>query len=429
MALGIRLVGRAAKRGLIQRIPPGRTIARDVESWIRAEYPDPVQAIGIVDRPSGDAALEVVLHPSAGPFELVFEDSGRATVTAETEAAGPGYHTFVWRLLGRLGTDLAIAWTTDEGPPGEIAPAEPLPPPDRATIEREHLIALRAALGRIRAGHRGGRSLVPLRLPGETRFSGAGVLASPMGPRDATWLDAALADPTVAIDVVPWWSDAMNARYSLDRALSMMWTEIRWRRPASPDERAVVDAVLRLLRRAHPLDPALPYPWREWLELIDVGDVREPLRDFVKTKAQAVPAEAPLVGYRRSPVLVVHEGWGIEVPGSFSERRTAEEWFGREAGREITIAAVPTGHGRSALRPEAFLDQVAGEFGASVLRHDDGGVVGRARIDTDASSGLSTYVLEGFSAVVGSGAAIRVEFDDPEDWSWAVDRWRGLRPA
>jgi hypothetical protein len=30
--------------------------------------------------------------------------------------------------------------------------------------------------------------------------------------------------------------------------------------------------------------------------------------------------------------------------------------------------------------------------------------------------------------VTGSGAAIRIEFDDPTDWQWSLDMWRSLRP-
>lgn len=429
MALGIRLVGRAAKRGMIPRIPTRADMARDVEMWLRAEIEEAVQGIQLTVASNGDVSIQAVLHPSAEALELTFQEGGRATAIADTEATGPGYHTFLWRTLGRLGSDLSIGWGTGDGPPEEIPDDQPLPPPDRAAIEREHLIALRRALWSIQAAHRPNNGPHSLHLASETRFAQSGVLVSPLGPRDAAWLKAAIADPSIAIDVIPWWADAMNARYYLNRALCLMWTDVRWRRAATHDERAVVDDVLRLLRRAHPLDPTLPYPWREWAELIALKGDGEPLSDLVTSRVAALTADAPPIGYRRHPVLVVHQGWSLEVPGSFTERRTADEWFGREAGREITIAAVATGNGSGALRPEAFLDRVAGTLGPSVLRHDDGGVVGRARLETDASSGLSTYVLEGFSAVVGSGAAIRVEFNDPDDWSWAVERWRALRPA
>jgi hypothetical protein len=56
-------------------------------------------------------------------------------------------------------------------------------------------------------------------------------------------------------------------------------------------------------------------------------------------------------------------------------------------------------------------------------------VLGRARISTDGTSGVEVGVLEGFAAVPGRGAAIRVTFQDVSDWQWAIDLWRALRPA
>ena len=46
------------------------------------------------------------------------------------------------------------------------------------------------------------------------------------------WLESAIADPRVALDITPWWADATDARYLLNRALTMMWLEVRWRAPA-----------------------------------------------------------------------------------------------------------------------------------------------------------------------------------------------------
>ena len=38
-------------------------------------------------------------------------------------------------------------------------------------------------------------------------------------------------------------------------------------------------------------------------------------------------------------------------------------------------------------------------------------------------------VVKDYAAVTGSGAAIRIEFDDPADWQWAPDMWRSLAPG
>jgi hypothetical protein len=135
-------------------------------------------------------------------------------------------------------------------------------------------------------------------------------------------------------------------------------------------------------------------------------------------------AEEEAIGYRRRPVTIVHEGWALEVPGSFTGIRTDEEWSGGEAGRTITLAGTPT-----EMSADQFLRQVAGHLGHDALEHEDGGILGRARLTSDASSGIEVATVEGYSAVRGRGAAIRIEIDDPQDWKWAIDTWRSLRPA
>jgi hypothetical protein len=76
-----------------------------------------------------------------------------------------------------------------------------------------------------------------------------------------------------------------------------------------------------------------------------------------------------------------------------------------------------------------FIGQFASDLGPDAISHRSGEVLGRARLMTDASSGVEVGILEGYTAVTGSGAAIRIEFDDPGDWQWALDTWRSLAPA
>jgi hypothetical protein len=211
-----------------------------------------------------------------------------------------------------------------------------------------------------------------------------------------------------------------------------MWTQVRWRPPATDDERAVDDDVLALLRRAFPLEPSLPYPWAAWHELAELRGAKDGMARQVAERvrdAGGEPSAGGPVGYRRDTVTVVQAGWQVEVPGSYAERRTDEEWWGGEGGRRITLAGTETGDERGAMRPQAFLDLVAADLGPDVVHHDDGPLTGRARILEETSSGVSVGVLEGYSAIVGRGAAIRIEFDDPNDWSWAIDTWKAVRPA
>ena len=107
----------------------------------------------------------------------------------------------------------------------------------------------------------------------------------------------------------------------------------------------------------------------------------------------------------------------------------SEEWWGGGAGRNITLAAVETATADGAMSARTFVDEFGGDLGADAIDHRAGGVVGRARVSTDASSGVEVGVLDGYSAVVGSGAAIRIVFEDPADWQWALDIWKSLAPG
>ena len=416
MGLTIRAVGQAAKRGLTHRAPAPDHLVADVQRWITAEYGAFVRSARRDRTAAGEAELLLDLHPAADTVSLIFGEPGRVLAHADTSPVGPGYHTFVARLLERLGAELEIAWSGDgvpaaaarNGSPGVTGARMPLA--DRPGVERAHLALLGRALGRALELRRQGVAGIQLGTRPGTRFTFDGAIATPLGPRDDTWLEQAAVDGRVAADIRPWWADATDARYRFNRARCRMW-------PAA------------LLRRALPMDPSLPYPWREWQELITLREVDDPIAHRVAPRAERAEPSRPQVGYRRRPVTVVHEGWTLEVPGSFAERRSADEWSGRDRGRSVTLAGVPTGTDAGPMRPETFLARVAGSLGDDVLHHQEGDLVGKARLGTDASSGVEVAVLEGYSAVPGRGAAIRIVFEDADDWRWAMDLWRALRPA
>jgi hypothetical protein len=217
----------------------------------------------------------------------------------------------------------------------------------------------------------------------------------------------------------------MDARYLLARALTWMWLEVRWRPPIGAGEAAIVDDVLATLRRAYPLDPSLAWPWQEWRELLALRGHPDPATlGLIERAAPEIDNGQGRIGYRRLPVTIVHEGWALDLPGSFTGTRTAEEWTGGEAGRTVTLAGTPT-----EMTAEQFLRQVAGHLGHDAIEHEDGPIRGRARLSSDASSGVEVATVEGYTANRGRGAAIRIEIDDPQDWKWALDTWRGLRPS
>jgi hypothetical protein len=451
LSITIRAVGQAGRRGATRRVPNAAVLLGAVDEWL-PEATGGAMHGHVAGARTQDGAIEIVLHPAARPIRIEASDDGRLVVTAMTVPVGPGYHTYVASLLDRLGGELGITWAKlATPPPGVAGRVTAVPGPsdsaasidptgafgsgDRHDAERGHLGWLRSALTAVRDARRQGATGLHLATSPGVRFAFEGAVATVLGPRDDAWLERALGDPRVAADVWPWVADAMDARYLLGRALSSLWLEVRWRPPVGGEEVQLVDDILGTLRRAYPLEPGLAWPWREWRELLQLRGLPDPATRALLDRAAGPLVGGPetdgtsLIGYRRHPVTIVHEGWALDVPGSFTGQRTSEEWSGGEAGRNITLAGTETAEGGHPMSADRFLQQVASHLGRDAIEHDDGVVRGRARLASDTSSGVEVATVEGFSAVRGRGAAIRIEIDDPQDWKWALDTWRGLRPA
>jgi hypothetical protein len=419
--LEAKVGGQAQKRGLIPRTPAGERVLADVATWLTAEYSDAVRSTHSRTTPTGEHELAIDLHPAAAPLLLVATEGGRVSVAGETAPTGPGYHRFVGRLLERMATEVGVEWTEGDGATTFL---------DRPAAERAYLAWLGPQLTRARVAVQRGERAVHLGLPAGTRYTVDEALVTVLGPRSEAWLESAIADPRTALEITPWWSDATDGRYLLNRALASMWTDVRWRAPAMEAEGELMDEVHRRLSRAFPMDPGLPYPWRAWSELAKLRRIDDAMARQAIGRAAAGPEPSTPIGYRRQPVRITHEGWLLTVPGSWAERRSPEEWWGGGVGRSITLAATRTGGASGGtMSAEDFIDQFAVDLGRDALTHRAGEVVGRGRLTTDPTSGVEVGVLDGYAAIRGSGAAIRIEFNDPADWEWAVDTWRALTPG
>jgi len=472
LSITIRAVGQAARRGATRRIPNAAALLGSVDEWLVETSSDTVRG-HVPDARTADGALEVSVHPAARPIRFEATDSGRLTAEAMTVPVGPGYHTYVAGLLKRLGDDIGIVWAPGAAIGGKtIGASAGAADPDasadstgfffsmqRADAERGHLGWLRSSLLAVRDARRQRVDGLHLATPPGVRYTFTGAVATVLGPRDDDWVEAALGDPRLAADIWPWVADAMDARYHLNRALTLLWNEVRWRPPVGDRETGVLDDLLATLRYAYPLEPALPWPWSEWREAFVLRGQTDPATFQLLQRANTTrgprpvgpppvssligesrppagsvavavaPPPATPIGYRRDPVTIVHEGWAVDLPGSFSEERTLEEWSGSDAGRSVTLAATATGTADGPMPPDTFLRQFAAGLGPDAIEHESGPVRGRARLSSDASTGVEVATVEGYSAVRGSGAVIRIVIEDPQDWKWALDTWRSLRPA
>ena len=280
------------------------------------------------------------------------------------------------------------------------------------------------------AGRRTARQL-QIGIPGTTRYTFDGAIATVLGPRDDAWLEAAVADTRVATDVTPWWADTTDGQIPPqpgtrpDVARGPLARSRRSRR-----ERELLDEVHRILTRAYPTDPLLPYPWRAWAELIELRGIDDPMSRQVMARVERDGGEAARIGYRRAPVTIRHEGWALEIPGSYAERRTPEEWWGGGLGRSITLAAVQTATDGGAMGAQAFVDHVGGDLGPDAHR-PSGRRRDRPREAVDghqlraSRSASSTATRRSSAPARRSGSCSTI----PGDWQWALDMWRSLAPG
>ncbi|HEY7132958.1 MAG TPA: hypothetical protein VH440_11940 [Candidatus Limnocylindrales bacterium] len=464
MSISIRAVGHASRRGAIRRVPRPAALLEEVEAWLTTAAAETVRG----HRPglrTDDGALEVRLHPAARPVRFEASEQGVLTATATTIPVGPGYHTYIARLLHRLADAIGVTWAPaadPDGGAGEVADRSADPTGAffsevRTDAERGHLDWLRASLHAVHEARRQGQHGLHLATPAGVRYSFDGAVATVLGPRDDDWVARALADPRVAADIWPWIGDAMDARYELGVAMTLLWNEVRWRPPVNQAEVEVLDEVLARLRRGQIEDPSLPWPWAAWREVFDLrghvdpsverlldqgvraatwsrnrSDLRSPDArsdgSSVRARSDDDVADDRAIGYRRGPVTILYNGWALDLPGSFSETRTADRWIGSDARRTVTLSAAPTTIDGSPMSTQAFLQHYTGGFETDVLTHAVGELRGRARATTDPSRGVVVGRIEGFSAITGSGAVIVIDIDDLDDEAWAVRTWRTLRP-
>ena len=229
--------------------------------------------------------LAIGLHPAATPVVVSVDADGEVGVRAAFAPVGPGYHTFVGRLVQRLGAEQGLAWAeapADDGPAALTDPARAADRPLRSTPTD----VARQRADHARDARRRGAGTVHLGTPAGIRYRGRGRSRRASARATTRGWRQPSATLRLAIDVTPWWADATDARYLLNRALCLMWTEVRWRPPADDDERHVHEEVLRLLARAFPLDPSLDYPWRAWHELVRFRDVDDAMTRQVEARAQ-----------------------------------------------------------------------------------------------------------------------------------------------
>ena len=118
-----------------------------------------------------------------------------------------------------------------------------------------------------------------------------------------------------------------------------------------------------------------------------VGSTSRRPTSLVRDRSPSVPADQPLVGYRRRPVMVRPRGLATRGAGLVRRAPWRGGMVGRRGQPERHPGRRPDRHCRRADAGRGVPPQVAGDLGSEALTHQAGNVVGRARLGSDAEIG------------------------------------------
>ena len=413
----------AGRRGAGENVfsPPEEALPwlRRVEGWLHEHVEELLESLRMDKGPQGAPMLRLRLHPAAGEVSLLAASGGRLVVSAETSAVGPGYHVFLCDTLRVLGETFGVTWADADEAAGVGDPTGYFHTGDDGPVEVYMLASLQESVAQVLRMRRLGESGFGLSMRFGHTFEHPGALLTPLGPRDERWLRDVYEDPRRGMDAFPWWKPGIHARTRLDRALCRLWTDVVWRPPLLEEERQLLRDVARLLELAWRENPTLPFPWREWQEVLGYLGVGGTLAEEVHRRATRAPGGPPL-GYRRGAVQVaLPEGWEIRIPGSLAEAHLQDgTWVARDHRRSVRFVPLEDG-------AEESLAPTTAERRALELEHHGERVSGRASLHVEPGECRLT-------ALCSSGrrrALCVVSFDDPDEQDWALGTWRSLDHA
>lgn len=396
--------------------------------WTSVELADPPRALADLERAivrhaselapeleHAEGEIRIALHPAAAPVRIAPVEL-RVVVEADTGTAGPGYHEEVRAVVDAAGVEAGVAW--EKAPPAEA----------RAVLEARLDAWLGTMAAEILEAARAGATGFAILLPEGVEYAHAGMLATPLGPRDRAWLERVRRSPSAGRDVFAWWDTGRGAGYFAGLARALGWTEARWRAPVDERERAVLDRIVTALERAHGLAPQLELPWVEAAEIYGLlgEDSLRATRAGVLAEAARRRGAQSAIGYRRGAVRVtLSGGWSLVVPGELAERWEPHgTWVGWDRQRTIWLSSMRAEGTEETAAVLAGLPELPGE--GDLLRMERGPIVGHARFATAEEDGKPVVVMRAHAACGPHVALGTIILPEDADRTWALETWGTL---
>jgi hypothetical protein len=424
VSIGLRLL---AKFGA--PVPDPDFLLQQIADWVKEKCSDvlPQTRQGFVDT---YPTLFCRFHPAAEEVEFSLIDLEHLTSSANTSTVGPGYHIYLCSLLQAWARDFQATWLRlDDHSSDYFDEAEYFFAGDERLVFEQMTAWLQALAGTffeetLQPDDRG----IALCMPMHVQYETDEPAITPLGPRDREWLYKTSQDGSKGKDFFAWWKPGLNAEYFLGRALSLMWTEVRWRKPVNDSERALLAEVSNSFEIAQKLDPELEFPWAEWAEIREYLGAGDREIEGMRSRAQ----RGPSIGYRRGNVTVsLPGGWRIRLPGSFSDFESNEDhdFCAMDRPREIWF----TSYRFSAASPSHTFESMKKEIVDSrpeFLSEGDE-YIAKASIQKKVrETGDSYFILSSSNVCPTQRAVCTIQFDQPEQREWALAVWRSIqRPS
>jgi hypothetical protein len=328
---------------------------------------------------------------------------------------------------------------------------------DPAQVDREMLEWMQVVANQVREmAARDGALNLQVNMPLNPAFLHPGAILTPLGPRSLEWVQRVAVDPSAGIDIFPWWEDGHSASMLLNRALCRMWEQVCWRAPMDDAEGELLLDIHNDLAAAYALDPTLPFPWREWAEVLDLleedesaDEIETRIAETVREFAGQVPDSQPKVGYRRGTLRTRLPGqWSIELPGSLAETEDADgNWGALDADRQVwtAVLSLSAQDGQPVDREELLealtaLEHEEGEAstggspgpapGSNAESYPLAGqphVLGVASFTRHDDADEPYWELTGRAAVDGQALVLTVLIPSATDKAWALQVWNSIR--
>jgi hypothetical protein len=389
---GIRRVARSRKAGgLFRRAPDahevGERLGRIAKRMIR----------GAVTRAKwkGDRYIvDLALNETAPRARLSVEADASLMLAAVTSPVGPGYHVELLARVEPVLAEIDYVWEDDDD--------------DIVTIQRDACEWLADEL-------RAGKTVIDV--PRPFIVPGAAVLTM-LGPRDAAWRDAVIADPQRGADAFAYWQPGAPGHAARARALLAMWHDVPWREPLDDHEREILKRVDRDLRAARKADIDLDVPWPDWAELLDLLGTDDGYAEEAARRAAGRPGT---IGYRRHELDVeLAGGWWVRLGGAFvgGWDEAGGRYWATDGERTIELVSMTAEDHRDS----TALLAVAPEHHPVVERIEAGSLHGRA----EAYDEGDVHIVHGLVADaphIGILTCKGTKADEP----WALATWRSLR--